>query len=633
MGNFAMSQKAGAEKRTRRGIAVPEMLWLLATLGSVAGATAAGHLIDPEPEGLPLATTIDDFFAPGTQPHGLNTPIQNVDNCMSCHGGFDSEHEPFAPWAASMMGQASRDPLFHAALTIANQDAAFAGDLCLRCHSPNGWLEGRSTPTDGSLLTGVDLQGVNCNFCHRMVDPIHNPGVDPAVDATILANLTDVPTMPHSGQFVIDPEDRRRGPRDLGDFPYHMWIQAPFQSSSQMCATCHDVSNPVFEKQPDGTYMPGTLGAPPASFDPYDQFPIERTYSEWSASAFATGPVDVGGRFAPNMVMGVSSCQDCHMPPDPGVSCFFGDFREELSTHHFRGGNTWMLNAIRNLYPDSETFLNDDNIALAIQKTETLMAEASDTTLTQNGTDLVVRVTNYSAHKLPTGYPEGRRMWLNVKYFDAADALIDERGAYDSASAVLTSADTKVYEAKLGISTTLAPIVGKPAGESFHFVLNNEWIKDNRIPPMGFTNAGFGAVQAAPVGYAYVDGQHWDETIFDIPAGAMRAEVKLYYQTASKEYIEFLRNENTTDTKGQVMYDQWVASGKGPPVLMDDVSIKLTPACLADVNGDGAATPADFTAWIAAFNALGPGCDQNGDGLCTPADFTAWIANYNTGCP
>ena len=244
-----------------------------------------------------------------------------------------------------------------------------------------------------------------------------------------------------------------------------------------------------------------------------------------------------------------------------------------------------------------------------------------------------MRVTNYSAHKLPTGYPEGRRMWLNVKYFDAADALIDERGAYDSMSAVLTTADTKVYEAKLGISAALAPIVGKPAGESFHFVLNNEWIKDNRIPPMGFTNAGFGAVQAAPVAYAYADGQHWDETIYDIPAGAMRAEVKLYYQTASKEYIEFLRDENTTDTKGQIMYDQWVASGKGPPVLMDDVSIKLTLACLADVNGDGAATPADFTAWIAAFNAQGPGCDQNGDGLCTPADFTAWIANYNTGCP
>ncbi len=54
--------------------------------------------------------------------------------------------------------------------------------------------------------------------------------------------------------------------------------------------------------------------------------------------------------------------------------------------------------------------------------------------------------------------------------------------------------------------------------------------------------------------------------------------------------------------------------------------------CIADVNTDGALTPADFTAWIAAFNAASPACDQNADGLCTPADFTAWVANYNAGC-
>jgi len=54
--------------------------------------------------------------------------------------------------------------------------------------------------------------------------------------------------------------------------------------------------------------------------------------------------------------------------------------------------------------------------------------------------------------------------------------------------------------------------------------------------------------------------------------------------------------------------------------------------CPADTNGDGSLTPADFTAWIAAFNAMAPECDQNGDGSCTPADFTAWIANFNAGC-
>lgn len=56
------------------------------------------------------------------------------------------------------------------------------------------------------------------------------------------------------------------------------------------------------------------------------------------------------------------------------------------------------------------------------------------------------------------------------------------------------------------------------------------------------------------------------------------------------------------------------------------------PDCPADTNGDGSLTPADFSAWIAAFNAMAPACDQNGDTLCTPADFSAWIAGFNAGC-
>ncbi|GAB5496416.1 MAG: hypothetical protein Phyf2KO_14960 [Phycisphaerales bacterium] len=58
----------------------------------------------------------------------------------------------------------------------------------------------------------------------------------------------------------------------------------------------------------------------------------------------------------------------------------------------------------------------------------------------------------------------------------------------------------------------------------------------------------------------------------------------------------------------------------------------VTPSCLADVNGDGMATPADFTAWINAFNNNLPTCDQNEDGACTPTDFTAWVDNFNNGC-
>ena len=66
----------------------------------------------------------------------------------------------------------------------------------------------------------------------------------------------------------------------------------------------------------------------------------------------------------------------------------------------------------------------------------------------------------------------------------------------------------------------------------------------------------------------------------------------------------------------------------GPAPLM----LCVTAPCVADVNGDGLVTPADFNAWVLAFNTQAPECDQNGDGFCTPADFNAWVINYNTGC-
>jgi hypothetical protein len=73
-------------------------------------------------------------------------------------------------------------------------------------------------------------------------------------------------------------------------------------------------------------------------------------------------------------------------------------------------------------------------------------------------------------------------------------------------------------------------------------------------------------------------------------------------------------------------------AGNGAPCDMTGNPLCNPNTCLADVNGDGAVTPTDFTAWVNAFNNNLPECDQNGDGACTPTDFTAWVANFNAGC-
>lgn len=608
----------------------------LAWAGGVTGAAAFVTLTFAEPTQVP--TTLEDFFLDGTQPETLNHPVVDATACATCHGLYDEVHEPWTNWTASMMGQAARDPLFHACLAIANQDAAFAGDLCIRCHTPGGWLAGNSTPTDGSALSGADMQGVSCNFCHRMVDPDYKPGVSPPADQGILAALGAIPPNPHSGNFVVDPDDVRRGPFDMGpDFFYHEWAQSPFHQDSAMCATCHDVSNPVYTRQPDGSYTLNDLDTAHPSQSKYDMFPVERTYSEWAMSAFAVAPIDMGGRFGGNKLE-VSTCQDCHMPDVTAQGCRFEPPRDDMPLHSFNGGNNWVLAAIRNLYDDSETYLSEASVNQSIARAEEMLRNASDMELTHAGSDLIVRVINQSGHKLPTGYPEGRRMWVNVRFYDAADALILEHGAYDNATADLVTTDTKVYEGKLGMDAHAAGASGRPVGESFHFVLNNEWLKDNRIPPRGFTNAGFESVQAAPVGATYADGQYWDDTAYAVPANAARAEVRTFYQTASKEYIEFLRDENTTNTAGQVLYEQWELLGKSPPVEMDFAELAFAPPCPADLNPpgnpDGVLNFFDVATFLGLYNAQDPAADFAAPfGTFNFFDIASFIAAYNAGCP
>jgi hypothetical protein len=69
----------------------------------------------------------------------------------------------------------------------------------------------------------------------------------------------------------------------------------------------------------------------------------------------------------------------------------------------------------------------------------------------------VVTVTNRSGHKLPTGYPEGRRVWLNIVAKDGGGNVVYESGAYNPSTGVLThDGDVVVYEAELGISAAAA---------------------------------------------------------------------------------------------------------------------------------------------------------------------------------
>ncbi len=527
-------------------------------------------------------TTLRDFTMPGTQPHGAGG-FSSQSACNTCHSGYSAAVEPGRTARGTMMSNAARDPLFYACLAVAEQDAPNAGDLCIRCHAPMSWLSGLSQPTDGSRIDALGRESVGCDFCHRLVDPVYKSGVSPAEDLAVLSGMlpSHIPTGYANGQYVLDSSTRRRGPFADPQAP-HEFLASPFHTSSDLCGTCHDVSNPVYARVSGARYAAGPLDTPADSISSSALMPLERTYSEWKNSAFPAGVVlpDFAGN-APGGV--VSSCQDCHMRAVTGQGCNApgAPVRTNLPLHDLTGGNAWMGGVMASLYPAEA-----DPVALAdasvravatLQKAATLglvLAPEADSLRAS------VTVTNRSGHKLPTGYPEGRRMWLDVRASDAGGTVLYESCPYDTATGVLAPGPgSRVYEVNLGISRATGAALGFPHGASFHFALNDSVYKDNRIPPLGFTNAAydaFGGMPVDPAGPAprYPDNQNWDVSDYPLPPGTVEVTATLYYQTTSKEYVEFLRDANTTNTAGQTLYGAWTANRRSPPVVMATATLR-----------------------------------------------------------
>ncbi len=533
----------------------------------------------------------------GTQP-GLTHPILEPMNCQLCHGEFDDDNniEPYPTWSGSMMANSARDPLFWAALDVANNDVPGIGDFCLRCHTPSAWLAGRSEPPAGSvdgcgLLGNLDepnndFDGVSCHLCHRMMV---NENPPPGQDEVYFEN----------GSFWIDDEDCttpgsgpcRRGPYDYpggAGEPPHQWEFSEYHVDSDICGNCHNITSPLLtliDENGDDTGIP---------------YPIERTFKEWQQSDYAIP--DGGGN-------SMQSCQACHMPDateDPVFACVFQETNRtgDLPVHQFAGGNTWVPQVLKGEYPAldrADEF--DATVAWAFDMLQNRSAvvelTAPEEVTPGEMLDVAVRVTNLSGHKLPTGYTEGRRVWLNVQARDAEGDLFWESGAYDAATGDLTQDEQiKIYQAKPGIwnangtmECDVADAMGRP---EFHFVLNNCQASDNRIPPLGFT--GGDDIETRPVGYTYPETfvgsgvlVNYDLTDYQIPVPAntplpLTVEATLNYQTMSKEYVEFLRDqaiENSfpddclprTDglpnmSRAEILYDFWERYDRSPPVNM-----------------------------------------------------------------
>jgi len=596
---------------------------------------------------------------PGTQPREVST-LESPDKCDNCHGGYSESVEPAFNWRGSMMANAGRDPLFWATLAVAEQDFDGAGDLCIRCHSPAGWMAGRSTPTDGSALMEKDADGVHCDLCHAMTNPDNSEHLGVQIPP-FTANDEGNPALGYygSGMYVLSPDANKLGPYVDAE-ARHQFLQSGFHRDGNFCGTCHDVSNPVVgdlahnngtQPTADPVAAIGNPGDPVDVKAAFNNFPfqygiVERTFSEFKASALdetlVSGylglPAELqAGALQAGYESALSAgtwgdfqdgtdrfytCQTCHLRPVVGAGCDKqgAPIRLDLALHDMTGGNYWIPDAIMWLDQNGLLRLGGGLTGTQIAALEAGKARALkqlNEAATLSVTDNTVKVVNHTGHKLISGYPEGRRMWLNVKWYDDAVKLnlLREDGAYGMLGdgAITVDVDgvswpveslkdpydpnTKVYEAHYGMTQewaaqlvtlgypetlpltfdrytgevewTLLDLAGgltpDPTLETFHFVLNNVVAKDNRIPPYGMAYDEAQARNALPVpadqygdpgaGGVY---NYFDDFTLNPPTGAGNtatyATIDLMYQPTSWEYIQFL----------------WLANNGQNPFLADE---------------------------------------------------------------
>ena len=269
-------------------------------------------------------------FATPTQPGELVNDLFQAQQCAFCHGYNnaaadldDPPYSPFNTWQGTMMANAARDPVFWAGVAVAEVDDPEETEACVRCHSPRAFLDGNGGAVSLSELTSAEQDGVECEFCHRVIEDV---GVEPG-----------------NAQYTISDElgpgginVPRRGPWDFTDGvpePPHDWVFDEYIGESRFCGTCHDVTTPAERVDDDGV----GLGR---------SFNEQRTYSEWLGSAYA----QPGDDFA--------SCQDCHMtavPDKPGCSDHLNQYTHATggNRHDFNGANRFMLELLRNEYGDA----------------------------------------------------------------------------------------------------------------------------------------------------------------------------------------------------------------------------------------------------------------------------------------
>jgi hypothetical protein len=226
-----------------------------------------------------------------------------------------------------------------------------------------------------------------------------------------------------------------------------------------------------------------------------------------------------------------------------------------------------------------------DHFGTTITNTEDLLQKqtvelSADYAIADGTLNVNVTLKNLSGHKLPTGIPL-RRVWIHLKVSEG-DNVIFESGDWDEDTGEIIGIDDN-YEPHYNI------IDDQNQVQIYEGVMMDDWnnvtrvllrakdfIKDNRLPPVGFSTVGDDDKYIKIIGDAKDDsdfnfnGSGADTVHYQIPiiasSGPFTVTIEVCYQTVTPGEVVHL-NSSAGIQEIDLFNDLYTAADKTPFIL------------------------------------------------------------------
>lgn len=509
-------------------------------------------------------------------PSNTSTLFAGSGVCALCHSASENifttqagrDISPATLWRSTMMANASNDPVWQAKVAAeVNAHPALQSvieDKCTTCHMPMGRTEAiyhdaNYYSFNEGLADTLSMDGVSCTLCHQIQKD--NFGQEQSFSGHYeITNIHEI-YGPYTSPTTL-PMINQSGYTPVYNEQVH---------SSELCATCHTLFTPYVDNQ-------GEVAG---------YFPEQTPYLEWENSIYPANEIE---------------CQTCHMPetneamkisimPD-----WLTTLRSPIYEHEFVGANVFMTSLIKENREKIKATATEDHFDNTIAKTLSMLQEqslklTSREELISDSLNIEVSLENMTGHKFPTGFPS-RRAWIHLLVRNQDHDTIFESGSwnkdgeiigldenYESHHAVIQDQEqVQIYEA------IMKDVDGEP---TYTLLRGAEYIKDNRLPPKGFSEQNEDYESIAIIGNAADDpdfnpsgssdaGIPSDKLIYKIPVSEQDQEVELTielrYQTFSYRFLQDLFSHQIEKV---LQFKEYYQKMDMEPVLLTSLSRKI----------------------------------------------------------